>query len=83
MSKRPGFARLQSMSSYNDLVALASGDDKGSLAQFEPSLNDKAIEISIDALHDFPNHPFKVIDDEAMKSLADYMLLCLQTGTGI
>lgn len=71
MSKRPGFARLQSMSSYDDLVALASGDDKGSLAQFEPSLNDKAIEISIDALHDFPNHPFKVIDDEAMKSLAD------------
>ena len=71
MSKRPGFARLQSMSSYDDLVALASGDDKGSLAQFEPSLNDKAIEIAIGELHDFPNHPFKVIDDEAMKSLAD------------
>lgn len=69
MSK--GFARLQSMSSYDDLVALASGDDKGSLAQFEPSLNDKAIEIAIEDLHDFPNHPFKVLDDESMKSLSD------------
>ena len=28
--------------------------------------NEQVIKISIDSIHDFPNHPFKVNDDEDM-----------------
>lgn len=31
----------------------------------------ESIEINIDELHDFKNHPFKVLDDEAMEELTD------------
>jgi ParB family chromosome partitioning protein len=32
---------------------------------------EKVEEISIEKIHDFPNHPFKVIDDEKMESLVE------------
>ena len=31
--------------------------------------NEQVIKISIDSIHDFPNHPFKVNDDEDMNKL--------------
>ena len=33
--KRAGLSRLQNMSSYDDLVAMAAGDDKGNIVHFE------------------------------------------------
>jgi ParB family chromosome partitioning protein len=69
--KKAGHLRLQKMSSYDDLVAMAAGDEKGSIVQFEQGFKDKAIQLPLSQLHSFPNHPFKVTDDEAMQSLAD------------
>ncbi len=71
MSKK-GFSRLQSMSSYDDLVEKASEDNKLTLDRIGPKLsNQKEVEIPLEELHSFPDHPFKVVDDEAMQSLAD------------
>ena len=69
--KRAGLSRLQNMSSYDDLVAMAAGDDKGNIAHFEQGFKDKAVELPLSQLHSFPNHPFKVNDDDAMQSLSD------------
>jgi ParB family chromosome partitioning protein len=69
--KKAGLSRLQKMSTYDDLVAMATGDDKGNIAQFEQGFKDKAVELPLSQLHSFPNHPFKVTDDDAMQSLAD------------
>ena len=33
--------------------------------------NEQVIKISIDSIHDFPNHPFKVNDDEDMNKLIE------------
>ena len=33
--------------------------------------NEQVIKISIDSIHDFPNHPFKVNDDEEMNKLIE------------
>ncbi len=71
MSKK-GFSRLQNMSSYDDLVEKASEDNKLTLDRIGPKLsNQKEVEIPLEELHSFPDHPFKVVDDEAMQSLAD------------
>lgn len=69
--KKTSISRLQKMSSYDDLVAIATGDDKGNIALLEKKFEDKAVEIPLSKLRSFPNHPFKVTDDDAMKSLAD------------
>lgn len=65
--KRAGLSRLQNMSSYDDLVAMAAGDDKGNIAHFEQGFKDKAVELPLSQLHSFPNHPFKVNDDDAVE----------------
>ena len=70
--KRAGFSRLQKMSTYDDLIEQASEDKKITLDRIGPKLsNQNEVEIPIEELHTFPDHPFKVIDDEAMQSLAD------------
>lgn len=70
--KRAGYSRLQKMSTYDDLVDQASEDKKITLDRIGPKLsNQNEVEIPIEELHTFPDHPFKVIDDEAMQSLAD------------
>jgi ParB family chromosome partitioning protein len=69
--KKAAFSRLQQMSSYDELVAMAAGDEKGNIVRFEQGFKDKAFELPISKLHSFPNHPFKVTDDAAMQSLAD------------
>lgn len=70
--KRAGYSRLKKMSTYDDLVEQASEDKKLTLDRIGPKLsNQNEVEIPIEELHTFPDHPFKVIDDEAMQSLAD------------
>ena len=70
--KRAGYSRLKKMSTYDDLVDQASEDKKITLDRIGPKLsNQNEVEIPIEELHTFPDHPFKVIDDEAMQSLAD------------
>ena len=70
--KRAGYSRLKKMSTYDDLVDQASEDKKLTLDRIGPKLsNQNEVEIPIEELHTFPDHPFKVIDDEAMQSLAD------------
>lgn len=70
--KRAGYSRLKKMSTYDDLVDQASEDKKITLDRIGPKLsNQNEVEIPIGELHNFPDHPFKVIDDEAMQSLAD------------
>ena len=70
--KRAGYSRLKKMSTYDDLVDQASEDKKITLDRIGPKLsNQNEVEIPIGELHTFPDHPFKVIDDEAMQSLAD------------
>lgn len=70
--KRAGYSRLKKMSTYDDLVDQASEDKKITLDRIGPKLsNQNEVEIPIEELHAFPDHPFKVIDDEAMQSLAD------------
>lgn len=70
--KRAGYSRLQKMSTYDDLVDQASEDKKITLDRIGPKMsNQNEVEIPIEELHTFPDHPFKVIDDEAMQSLAD------------
>ena len=61
------------MSSYDDLVEKASGDERLlSLDRFGPKTVPKTeIDIPVDELVDFPGHPFKVNDDDAMQSLSD------------
>lgn len=72
MSKRmkAGIQRLQNMSSYDALVESAANDDKiFTLDRIGPKSTE--VEIAISDLHPFKDHPFKVVDDEAMQSLAD------------
>lgn len=70
--KRAGFSRLQKMSSYDDLVEKASEEKKITLDRIGPKLSKQnEVEIPLGELHSFPDHPFKVIDDEAMQSLSD------------
>lgn len=71
MSK--GFSRLQKMSSYDELVEKAAGEERLlTLDRIGPRLSNKnEVEIPLMELHSFPDHPFKVIDDEAMQSLSD------------
>ena len=70
--KRAGYSRLKKMSTYDDLVDQASENKKITLDRIGPKLsNQNEVEIPIEELHTFPDHPFKVIDDEAMQSLAD------------
>ncbi len=71
MSKR-SFSRLSNMNSYDDLVEKASEDNKFTLDRIGPKLSEqKEVELPLSELHAFPDHPFKVVDDEAMQSLAD------------
>lgn len=68
--KKAGFKRLQNMSSFDELVEKASSEDKSfTLDRIGPKSQE--VEIAISDLHPFKNHPFKVVDDEAMQSLAD------------
>ena len=73
--KRAGLSRLQNMSSYDDLVAMAAGDDKGNIAHFEQGFKDKAVELPLSQLHSFPNHPFKVNDDDSIREVVFNCLL--------
>lgn len=73
MNKKAGFARLQKMNSFDDVVEMAAGDERLlSLDRFGPkAIPQTEMEIPIAELHAFPGHPFKVIDDDAMQSLSD------------
>ena len=70
--RRAGSSRLEKMSSFDELVEQSLENKKSTLDRIGPRLSDKReIEIPLEDLHSFPSHPFKVIDDEAMQSLAD------------
>ena len=71
--KRAGFSRLQNMSSYDDLVEKASGDERVlTLVHDGPRFqNMEETKIKLADMHPFPNHPFRVVDDEAMQSLTE------------
>lgn len=71
--KRAGFSRLQNMSSYDDLVEKASGDERVlTLVHDGPRFqNLEETKIRLADMHPFPNHPFRVVDDEAMQSLTE------------
>lgn len=70
--RRAGSSRLEKMSSFDELVEQSLENKKSTLDRIGPRLSDKReVEISLEDLHSFPSHPFKVIDDEAMQSLAD------------
>ena len=73
MSKKAGFARLQKMNSFDEVVEMAAGDERLlSLDRFGPkAIPQTEMDIPIAELHAFPGHPFKVIDDDAMQSLSD------------
>ncbi len=53
-------------------VKLASVDDLFSTEESrQDAEREKVVEIALSELHPFPNHPFKVRDDEAMKETVD------------
>lgn len=72
MEKKKDFNRIKNMRSYDELIQKADEDNISTLDRLGPKLKcSNAVEIPLNQLYEFQNHPFKILDDRAMKKLTE------------
>ena len=66
MSKRNLGEKIK-LASYDDMF----GMDETTISPVDQKIEGQIIDIQLDELHTFENHPFRVVDDESMQEMVD------------
>ena len=70
MSKRNLGEKIK-LASYDDMF----GMDETTISPVDQKIEGQIIDIPLDELHTFENHPFRVVDDESMQEMVDSISL--------